>query len=462
MIDNLAFTQKPGSNQFLRIADNAPAEFAPKGFKPSAGAQNNDYTYDNVGNQTSDPHKGISSIAYNYLNLPSVITWANGNKIEIQYDAAGMKLSKKVSVGSTEQYTQHYLGGIEYTGTGSTRKLEAIYFADGRVYNTNVTTASSTVALRYEYAIRDHLGNTRIMFADLDNLGTISMNEVLQENHYYPFGMNMEGVWMNDGGSKDNKYTYNGKEINEDFGLNWSDYGARWYDAAVGRWGQVDPLASNYTDYSPYNFVANNPLLYIDPNGKEIWIFFNTENEDGSTTQQKVQYKDRKLYNTNGEAYTGENGYATKVLNDLNNLSTDNTDLAGRLRTLQESKYIHTIQMTDNPEAGNSNGSILKDLKEGKPTGSRTKYNPDKEETINGDKRAPRVGLAHELLGHGWDADQGKKDYSETENGIPMNEVNAVNIENRARAAAGNDKRTAYGGKLIPEKLLEDTHKKKE
>jgi hypothetical protein len=198
MIDNLAFTQKPGSNQFLRVADNAPAEFAQKGFKPTSGAQNNDYTYDNVGNQTNDPHKGISSITYNYLNLPSVITWANGNKIEILYDAAGMKLSKKVSIGTTEQYTQHYLGGIEYTGTGSTRKLEAIYFADGRVYNTNVTTSNSTVALRYEYAIRDHLGNTRIMFADLDNQGTISLNEVLQENHYYPFGMNMEGVWMND------------------------------------------------------------------------------------------------------------------------------------------------------------------------------------------------------------------------------------------------------------------------
>jgi hypothetical protein len=211
MIDNLSFTQKPGSNQFLRIADNAPAEFAAKGFKPTTGAQNNDYTYDNVGNQTNDPHKGITSITYNYLNLPSVITWANGNKIELSYDAAGMKLSKKVSIGSTEQYTQHYLGGIEYTGTGSTRKLEAIYFADGRVYNTNVTTSSSTVALRYEYAIRDHLGNTRLMFADLDASNTISLNEVLQENHYYPFGMNMEGVWMNDVGSKDSKYLYNGK-----------------------------------------------------------------------------------------------------------------------------------------------------------------------------------------------------------------------------------------------------------
>jgi RHS repeat-associated protein len=180
-----------------------------------------------------------------------------------------MKLSKKVSIGTTEQYTQHYLGGIEYTGTGSTRKLEAIYFADGRVYNTNVTTTSSTVALRYEYAIRDHLGNTRLMFADLDGSSTISLNEVLQENHYYPFGMNMEGVWMNDAGSKDSKYLYNGKEMNEDFGLNWSDYGARWYDAAIGRWNTIDDLAEKSVFHSPYTYAYNNPMVFIDPNGME-------------------------------------------------------------------------------------------------------------------------------------------------------------------------------------------------
>ena len=177
MIDNLSFTIKPGSNQLQRVADAAPAEFAPRGFKPTAGAQNIDYSYDAVGNQISDPHKGII-ITYNYLNLPSVILWSNGNKMEMSYDAMGTKLSKKVSVGATEQYTQHYLGGIEYNAVGTTRKLEAIYFADGRVYNTNVTTASTTVALRYEYAIRDHLGNTRLMFADLDILGTISANKM--------------------------------------------------------------------------------------------------------------------------------------------------------------------------------------------------------------------------------------------------------------------------------------------
>ncbi len=64
------------------------------------------------------------------------------------------------------------------------------------------------------------------------------------------------------------RYLYNGKELNKDFGLNWYDYGARWYDAGVGRWGQVDPAAEAYYPISPFVYVADNPIIYIDPNGE--------------------------------------------------------------------------------------------------------------------------------------------------------------------------------------------------
>jgi len=65
----------------------------------------------------------------------------------------------------------------------------------------------------------------------------------------------------------DNAYKYNGKELNEDLGLNLSDYGARWYDAALGRWWSVDPMGDGTANLSTYCYVGNNPTILIDPTG---------------------------------------------------------------------------------------------------------------------------------------------------------------------------------------------------
>jgi RHS repeat-associated protein len=89
-----------------------------------------------------------------------------------------------------------------------------------------------------------------------------------QETQYYPFGMKISPLSnqpVNLGTERNNAFLYNGKEFNDDFGLNWYDYGARFYDPQIARWHSVDPLAENYLPVSPYTYVGNNPILMIDP-----------------------------------------------------------------------------------------------------------------------------------------------------------------------------------------------------
>ncbi len=204
------------------------------------------------------------TLAYNALNLPDVFTFTSvnpNNRIEIGYDAGGMNLEKQVFTGLTLSIHKRYVGGIEYTGAN----LEGIYHAEGRL-------TPNGANFRYEYTLKDHLGNSRVSFA-----ANGTAMQVLQENHYYPFGMEMRGSWVAQSGTE-NAYQYTGKELNEDFSLNWSDYGARWYDASVGRWNAIDPLAEDYLNWSPYNYVLNSPIGSIDPNGMNVIINFSTIN----------------------------------------------------------------------------------------------------------------------------------------------------------------------------------------
>ena len=176
---------------------------------------------------------------------------------------------------------------------------------------------------RYEYNIRDHLGNTRLTFTDKDGDGVIEISddvettEVLQEKHYYPFGMAMDGQWMANAGRED-KYQYNGKELHDDFGLGWYAYGARWYDPSIGRWGQIDPLAEKNPFESSYIYVHNNPLAYIDPDGQDGIRIINTKNK---TVTVKANYyvatQDITKTNKNGKVVTVKREMSPKQLERL-------------------------------------------------------------------------------------------------------------------------------------------------
>jgi len=114
---------------------------------------------------------------------------------------------------------------------------------------------------QYQYHVKDHLGNNRLTI----NSGGV----IVDQAAYYPFGMLMTGKYSS---CINNKYLYNGKELQDDelagVNLDWNDYGARFYDAALARWFVVDPLAEKYFEESTYIYAGNNPMIYIDPDGQ--------------------------------------------------------------------------------------------------------------------------------------------------------------------------------------------------
>ena len=111
----------------------------------------------------------------------------------------------------------------------------------------------------YYYYLKDHQGNNRVVVS--------SSGTVVETNHYYPFG----GLFATSS-SNVQSYKYNGKELDTKNGLNWYDYGARHYDAALGRFMTQDRFAEKYSALSPYQYAANSPVCNVDVNGDSIQI----------------------------------------------------------------------------------------------------------------------------------------------------------------------------------------------
>lgn len=249
IVDSLLLSYN--GNRLLCVTDGAAENSYGNGLDFKDGSQQSiEYSYDLNGNLTQDLNKSISLIQYNYLNLPSKISFTDGSIVDYLYGADGKKLRVTHTNGDSVSITDYCANAIYENDTLSRVMLEE----EGYL-------SFSGSAPIYNYFLKDIQGNVRVVYNQ--------DREVTEVNHYYPFGGLLSGTLD----VQPNKY--NGKELDRKNGLNWYDYGARMYDAALGRWHMVDPMAEKYYGISPYNYCANNPVKYVDPDGRTIVIWYN-------------------------------------------------------------------------------------------------------------------------------------------------------------------------------------------
>ena len=294
------------------------------------------------GNMTKHLDKGISSIEYNYLNLPNQIT-QNLKATSYLYRADGVKVKKLF--GDLET---HYLDGFQYKSTFLRESWdgEGTFIPDPnevpelklRIIPTSEGYYDALLN-KYVYNFTDHLGNVRLSYTDTNGDGVIQPRryntstcspifgclgewkpgEIVEVNNYYPFGLmhNYTATTQNA-----YQYKYNGKELQE---TGMYSYKFRQLMVDLTQWTTPDPLAELYPGQSPYAFVGNNPINRIDPLGlTDYKVNGETRTIDDGHTDVIMNVTERQFnrlqnrFNKGGSSYerlmnrlSDRNGYTT-------------------------------------------------------------------------------------------------------------------------------------------------------
>ena len=240
--------------------------------------------------------------------------------------------------------------------------------------------------------------------------------------------------------------------MQEDFGLDWYDYGARFYDAQLGRFHTQDRFAEKYYSQSPYAYAANNPIKYIDFNGDSLWIHYR---------KKDILYENGNIYTVdkdgNKTVYSGKGvkkngkykGFLKKTVNALNEIGSKSYG-AGLLSEIQNSENNVTITHDEKngfiPTDDNYKGASNGDGSDGEVYWNTSNYSG------TGEKRPRYIGLAHELA-HGLDAANGTMNfdlwfYVKKDDGtlkpVYQAEIYSTHIENKIRAENGIPLRSSY------------------
>ena len=313
LIDNLKITLN--GNQLKSVNDAIATMAYNNSFEFKNGANaTTEYMYDANGNLTKDLNKNITDIQYNFLNLPDMVTFSDGSTISYLYSADGVKLRTIHKIGSTTT-TTYYCNNVVYeNGVQKLLLTEEGYLS----LNDN----------KYHYYLKDHQGNNRVVINQNGN--------VEETNHYYPFG----GVFASSQNVQ--PYKYNGKELDTKKGLNLYDYGARQYDAAIGRFTTMDPMTEKYYEWSPYTYCKNNPINRIDPDGNDDYVIEPRGRLHNMTHEsQRGKSEFDRLYNSSG---------TIKIQRGKKSIKVSDTKLLSGMLKMQSGKYKNygTVGSTEN------------------------------------------------------------------------------------------------------------------
>lgn len=236
-----------------------------------------EYEYDANGNMVRDLNKGIISISYDLNNQPRKIEYSDGRNASYVYDAEGNKLSVSYNLTamSSAQPQMPVMQSSDVASANVSNGQKTIEYCGNIIYDGDETMILNDVGyalydkdnnLSFHYYLKDHLGNNRVVVSE--------NGEIEQVNDYYPTG----ALMASSKGGDTQRFKFNGKELDRTNGLNWYDYGARNYDAAIVRWDGMDKLCEKYSPFTPYGYCLNRFLNYYDKIGNEPGDFFLSKN----------------------------------------------------------------------------------------------------------------------------------------------------------------------------------------
>ena len=298
------------------------------------------------GNMTADLDRGIVAIRYNLLNLPDTVQFENGNRIVYFYYAGGERAgavtttySTPISVPLDSVYLgedphfdmwEHRHGNLFYKMGSPSRLL----FDDG-FFELAERHGGLISQIPYVF-VRDHLGSVRLVCNG--NTG-----EVVQSLEYLP-----SGVIFRSRNFDRQPYRFTGKELLSAHGLDWYDSGARMQEFHIPRFTTMDPLCEKYYSISPYAYCNNNPVKYVDPDGRD-WYIDDTnailyDPELSEKTKHKLLQEGQRYLGATYQSKDRQGNVTTNYRKDGSIIFTNEKDAYNRI--------VNNSEQTGNEEMG--------------------------------------------------------------------------------------------------------------